>query len=66
MGVVNYAAESLEICRSRDRKQKFTTADTPQFNGVAEHALGLNDTFEMAGQIQARELAFSRSAIAGN
>ena len=29
------------LCRSRDTKQKFTTTDSPQFNGVAERALGL-------------------------
>ena len=43
-------------CRSRCIKQEFTTADSPQFNGVAERALGLIETAAMAGRMQAREL----------
>ena len=45
-----------DLCRSRWTKQEFTTADSPQFNGVAERALGLIETTAMAGRIQAREL----------
>ena len=45
-----------DLCRSRCIKQEFTTADSPQFNGVAERALGLIETAAMAGRIQAREL----------
>ena len=45
-----------DLCRSRGIKQEFTTADSPQFNGVAERALGLIETATMAGRIQAREL----------
>ena len=45
-----------DLCRSRGIKQEFTTADSPQFNGVAERALGLIETAAMAGRIQAREL----------
>lgn len=32
-----------------------TTADSPQFDGVVERALGLIDTAAMAGRIQDRE-----------
>ena len=45
-----------DLCRSRCIKQKLTTADSPQSNGVAERALGLIETAAMAGRIQAREL----------
>ena len=45
-----------DLCRSRCTQQEFTTADNPQFNGVAERALGLIETAAMAGRIQAREL----------
>ena len=45
-----------ELRRSRGIKQEFTTADSPQFNGVAECALGLIETAAMAGRILAREL----------
>ena len=44
------------LCRSRCIKQDFTTAGSPEFNGVAERALGLIETAAMAGRIQAREL----------
>ena len=44
-----------DLCRSRCIKQEFTTADSPQFNGVAERALGLIETTAMAGRTQARE-----------
>ena len=45
-----------DLCRSRGIKQKLRTADSPQFNGVAESALGLVETAAKAGQIQAHEL----------
>ena len=45
-----------DLCRLRCIKQEFTTADSPQYNGVAERALGLIETAAMAGRIQAREL----------
>ena len=44
-----------DLCRSQCIMQEFT-ADSPQFNGVAERALGLIETAAMAGRIQAREL----------
>ena len=40
-----------ELRRSRGIKQEFTTADSPQFNGVAEPALGLIETAATAGRI---------------
>ena len=45
-----------DLCRSRCIKQEFTTADSPQFNGVPERALGLIETAAMAGRVQARKL----------
>ena len=43
-----------DLCRSRGIKQ-FTTADSPQFNGVPERALGLVETAAMTGRIHGRE-----------
>ena len=45
-----------DLCRPQCIKQEFTTADSPQFNEVAERALGVIETAVMAGRIQAREL----------
>ena len=57
MGVVNVRGWKFgDLCRSRGIKQEFTKADSPQFNRVAERALGLIETAAMAGRIQAREL----------
>ena len=58
MGAVNFAGGNLATYLSRSRciKQEFSTAGSPQFNGVAERALGLIETAAMAGRIQAREL----------
>ena len=50
-----------DLCKSRSIKQEFTTADSPQFNGVAERALGLIETAAMAGRIQAREVFLERN-----
>ena len=44
-----------DLCRSRGTKQESTTADSPQFNGVVERALGLIEMAAMAGRIQTRE-----------
>ena len=56
-GVVSSAGGSLETCVEHEgSNREFTTADSPQFNGVAERALGLIETAAMAGRIQAREL----------
>ena len=46
----------VDLFRSRCIKEEFTTADNPQFNGVAERALGLIVTAAIAGRIQAREI----------
>ena len=62
MGVVNSAGGSLDTCVDHEVfKQEFTTADGPQFNGVAERALGLIETAAMAGRIQAREVFLERN-----
>ena len=44
-----------DLHKSRGIKQEFTTADSPQFNGVAERALGLIETAAMTGRVQARK-----------
>ena len=44
-----------DLCTSRGINQELTTADSSQFNGVAERSLGLIETAAMAGRIQALE-----------
>ena len=51
-----------DLCRSRGIKQELTTVDRPQFNGVAEGALGLNETAAMAGRIQTPEVFPARNS----
>ena len=45
-----------DLYRSRCIKQKFTTDDSSQFNGVAERELDLIETAVMARRIQTHEL----------
>ena len=45
-----------DLCRTRGIKQEFTTADSPEYNGVAERALGLIDASARAAVVQAQEL----------
>ena len=52
------------ICRSRGIKQEFTTADSPQFNGVAERALGLIETAAMTDRTQSQKLFPSAQLLA--
>ena len=56
-GVGDFYGEKFgDLHRSRCIKQEFTTADSLQFNGVAERALDLIETAAMARRIQTREL----------
>ena len=41
------------LCRKYNTTEKFTSASSPQFNGVAERALGLIDAAAFAARIQA-------------
>ena len=45
-----------KLCRRRGIKQKFTPADSPKYNGVAERALRLINDVAVAARIQATEL----------
>ena len=45
-----------DIFRTRCLKQEFSNVDSPQFNGVAERALGLIETAAIAGRIKARDV----------
>ena len=45
-----------DLCRTRGIKQEFTTADSPEYNGVAERALGMIDAAARSAIIQAQEL----------
>ena len=44
------------LCRERNIKQDFTTADSPEYNGVAERGLAMIESAALAARIQASEL----------
>ena len=45
-----------KLCRERKIKQEFTTADSPEHNGVAEQGLFMIESAALAARIQASEL----------
>ena len=45
-----------ELCRKERIKQEFTTADSPEYNGVAERQIGIIEAAGLAARIQAEEL----------
>ena len=45
-----------KLCRERKIKQEFTTADNPEYNGVAERGLAMIESGALAARIQASEL----------
>ena len=45
-----------QLCRERNIKQEFTTADSPEHNGVAERGLAMIESVALAARIQASEL----------
>ena len=45
-----------KLCRERKIKQEFTTADIPEYNGVAERGLVMIEPTALAARIQASEL----------
>ena len=45
-----------KLCRERNIKQEFTTADSPEYTGVAERGLALIESAALAARIQASEL----------
>ena len=45
-----------KLCRERNIKQEFTTADSPEYNGVAKRGLALIESAALAARIQASEL----------
>ena len=45
-----------KLCRERNIKQEFTTADSPEYNGVAERGLAMIESAALAARIQASEL----------
>ena len=42
-----------QLCRERNIKQEFTTADSPEYNGVAERGLAMIESAALAARIQA-------------
>ena len=45
-----------KLCREQNIKQEFTTADSPEYNGVAERGLAMIESAALAARIQASEL----------
>ena len=45
-----------KLCRERNIKKEFTTADSPEYKGVAERGLAMIDCSALATRIQASEL----------
>ena len=45
-----------KLCRERKIKQEFTTADSPEYNRVAERGLAMIESAALAPEIQASEL----------
>ena len=45
-----------KLCRERKIKQEFTTADSPEYNGVTERGLAMIESAALAARIQASEL----------
>ena len=45
-----------QLCRESNIKQEFTTADSPEYNGVAERGLAMIESAALAVRIQASEL----------
>ena len=45
-----------QLCREINIKQEFTTADSPEYNGVAERRLAMIESAALAAKIQASEL----------
>ena len=44
-----------KLCRERKIKQEFTTADSPEYNGVAERGLAMIASTALAARIQPSE-----------
>ena len=45
-----------KLCREQKIKQEFTTADSPEYNGVAERELAMIESAALAARTQASEL----------
>ena len=45
-----------KLCRERKRKQEFITADSPDYNGVAERGVAMIESAALAATTQASEL----------
>ena len=45
-----------QLCRKRNIRQDLTTADSPEYNGVAERGLALIESAAIAARTQASEL----------
>ena len=45
-----------KLCRERKINQEFTTADNPEYNGVAQRGLAIIESAALAARIQASEL----------
>ena len=50
------AGKIAKLCRQRNLKQEFTTADSSEYNGVTKRGLAMMESAALAATIQASEL----------
>ena len=50
----NYKGDFAKLCRRHNIRQKFTTADSAKFNGVAECHIAMIESAGMAAQVQVK------------
>ena len=51
-----FKGDFAKLCRRRNIRQEFTTADSANFNGVAERHIAMIESAGMAAQVQAKSL----------
>ena len=49
---MNSLKEFGKLCSERNIKRRFTTADSPEYNGVAERGLAMIESAALAARIQ--------------
>ncbi|CAN0107392.1 unnamed protein product, partial [Sphacelaria rigidula] len=52
----DFSGPFSDLCRERGIRQKYTPADIPEYNGVAERAIAMVEKAAMAARIQAKVL----------
>ena len=61
-----FQGDLAKLCRRHNIRQEFTTADSPKFNGVAEHHTAMVESVGMAAQVQAKSLFRGFKILSGS